>query len=134
MLADMTQEETDLHNREQCRRMAEEVEAYAEGRVYRDEDGDTHVIDSDEEPGEDWEQLGVSDYLDDVLDITYMVSRDRDYQSALLYVAVGGPTIWIDTDTSYVRLTWGGDTASYALAYSARDALDEELSELWRCE
>ena len=45
----------------------------------------------------------------DIYDIRYSVDREKNYLSAELLVAGGGPTIWVNLDTKYVEGYWGGD-------------------------
>lgn len=70
------------------------------------------------------------DYLEDVLDIEYIINADRTFKSARICVAFGGPSIWIDFQTRAVELYWWGDRAT---AYFNDDAMDVEdaLRELW---
>ena len=139
-------------NRERCRHIAEELEAFADGRVYRcpecgetieepDEHGDVFRCPSCEtvcsfgvsyaEP--ELEQQGIIDFLEDALDIEYRCNSRKEYRSAEVMVAWGGPNIYIDTADSYVKLYWGGENATFPLSYDARDALDEYLEEYFNC-
>lgn len=131
-------------NRNQCKHIAREAEAYADGAVHRcpdcgeeirfpDNVGDKYrcphchtVTDVD-----DYEQLSIWDYMNDILDIDFIVSRDREYRSCKICVAWGGPNIYIDTASSYVKLYWWTEYAEYPLSYSARDAIDEWAEEYW---
>lgn len=72
------------------------------------------------------------DYLADVLDIEYILSSDREFKSARVLVAFGGPTIWIDFERKAVDLYWWGDRAT---AYFNDDAMgvEEALRELFYC-
>jgi hypothetical protein len=52
------------------------------------------------------------DYLDghrEALDIEYMVSENGHLNGAIITVAIGGPTIWIDTKHNKVVGCWGTD-------------------------
>ena len=46
----MTEYTTDSHLNANCIRIAEEIEAHANGRAYTDENGDVVILDSEEEP------------------------------------------------------------------------------------
>lgn len=150
MLANMTQEQTNKENREHCKRIALDLEAYAEGRVYRcAECGEVCTIEETEdaegftayrtscghtleyEP----EQLGLYDYFEDALDVEFRVSgRARDeLRSVCIMVACGGPNIYIDTATRAVELYWWGDRASYPISSDAAEAVDEWAAEYWGC-
>lgn len=140
------QERNDRENREHCKHIANELERYAEGEVYRctecgeictieeaeDEDGFTiyrtscgHALDY--EP----EQMSVYDFIADALDIEVSCSLDREYRSARIMVAFGGPNIYIDTARKAVELYWWTNRAEYPISSDAADALDEAIAEYW---
>lgn len=142
------QERTDRENHEHCKRIAEELEQYTDGNVYRctecgelctieeaeDEDGFTVYKTScgctlDYEP----DQMSAFDFIADALDIEVSCSLDREYRSARIMVACGGPNIYIDTARKAVELYWWTDRAEYPISSSAADALDEAIEELWGC-
>lgn len=138
----------DDENREHCRRIAQDVEDYAEGRVYRcpdcneiitlpDDVGDKYrcpdcgtVYEIDE-----MEPQSLYDYFEDCLDIEFRVSgRSRDaLRSVQIMVACGGPNIYIDTATKQVELYWWTDRANYPISYSACDEIDDWAAEFWGC-
>lgn len=147
-LANMTQEKTNAENRERCRRIAEELEAYANGDIYRcpecgqhceieeeeNENGDTIYkcscgCISEYEP----EQMSLYNWSEDILDIEYRCGSDKAYRSVCVMVAYGGPNIYIDTDTKQVELYWWTDRASYPISYDAAAALDDWAEEYWNC-
>ena len=72
------------------------------------------------------------DYLEDVLDIHYYVSTDKEYLGARALVAFGGPNIWIDTLKKRVEGHWWGDSE---YVYYQKDylELDEALKEIYNC-
>ena len=72
------------------------------------------------------------DYLKDALDFEYIVGSDREFKSARVMVAFGGPTIWVDFERRAVDLYWWGDRAT---AYFNNDAMgvEEALRELFYC-
>lgn len=131
-------------NRQHCKHIALEVEAYADGAVHRcpecgeeirfpDNVGDKYrcpqchnVADIDE-----YEQLSIWDYMSDILDIEYRCGSNREYRSCKIMVACGGPNIYIDTAAAMVKLYWWTEYAEYPLSYDARDAIDEWAEEYW---
>lgn len=140
------QEAQDRENWETCKRIAEEVEAYAEGRIYKcpecgavhdleDHDGDKYKCPDCGEihDVDDLERLGVWDYMDDVLDIEYRISGRMELRSVQVMVACGGPNIYIDTGARAVQLFWWFDKAEYPLAYDACAEIDEWAEELFEC-
>ncbi len=80
----------------------------------------------------DDEPMTAFDYLQDVLDIEYIVASDRKtYLGARVLVAFGGPNIWINTRTKTVEGHWWQD--SHTEAYTDNIGLDEALEELFNC-
>lgn len=131
-------------NRKHCRQIAEDLEAYTRGDVYRcPECGEEYRL-----PGcvgdkwrcpccgqvmdvEDLEELSVLDYLNDVYNLEYIVDSSRKYESCRIMVACGGPNIYIDTDARAVRLYWWGEYAEYPISSTAVDAVDDWGAEMW---
>ena len=50
-------------------------------------------------------------WLEDVLEIRRLSDQYREFHGALILVAFGGPTIWIDTARQCVDGAWWGDRA-----------------------
>ena len=76
------------------------------------------------------DQLSAYDYLEDVLDIQYVVNAQREYVGARLLVTVGGPNVWIFTTTGVLEVTWDG-RVTRQLPSDFISGLDEALAELW---
>ena len=75
------------------------------------------------------------DYLQDVLDINWILNSDKSVRGARLLVAFGGPNIWIDTNLGQVEGYWWGDKCIMEYDTSsefARD-LNQALEELFNC-
>jgi len=72
------------------------------------------------------------DYLEDALDIQYIVNGEGEYLGARVLVAFGGPNIWIDTLNERVEGAWWGDKYN---AHYVNDDMDinEALRMLWEC-
>lgn len=79
----------------------------------------------------DGEAMSAFDYLQDALDIEYIVSSKKEYLGARVLVAFGGPNIWVNTRTNKVEGYWWGDSASASFTDSI--GLDDALSELFNC-
>lgn len=122
MLASDVERDTKTNNQNHVDRIAKQI---AEGITY-DDAGKT----SDPMICESHEIMTGFDYLEDVLDIRYIVDSEGAFLSARILVAFGGPSIWIDFETSAVELYWWGDRAT---AYFDYDAMDVQgcLRELW---
>jgi len=73
-------------------------------------------------------EFSAFDYLQDALDIEYIVSSKGDYLGARVLVAFGGPNIWVNTRTNTVEGHWWGDNA-YA-GFTDNIGLDDALREL----
>lgn len=71
------------------------------------------------------------DYLQDVLDINWILNNDRSYKGARLLVAFGGPNIWIDTNLGQVEGYWWGD--SYKAGFTDNVGLDDALEDIFHC-
>ena len=143
-LANMTQEETNKYNRDHCKRIAQDVHDYATGKCYRctecnetltlpDDVGDKYCCPNCRTVHEvgNLEQLSIWDYMDDVLDYHYIVERDKTVRSVEACVALGGPNIWISTESKTVELYWWTDRASYPLSNEAVYALDDWGKEMF---
>ena len=80
--------------------------------------------------------MGVHEYLDDVLEIGYQISGDKRYLGARLLVAFGGPNIWVDTRTQTVEGYWWGE--KFEVYYHTdelglHEACEELASSLFDC-
>lgn len=92
------------------------------------------VIDTLENPPEfnyNDEPYTAYDYLEEALDIQYIVNSDRSYRGARVLVCFGGPNVWVDTERMMVDGTWWMDT--YSATFTDELGLDEALQVLWEC-
>ena len=71
------------------------------------------------------------DYLQDALDIEYIVNGKGEYLGARVLVAFGGPNIWVNTRTGTIEGHWWSDKAT--ASFKDNLGLDDVLSELWNC-
>ena len=126
----MTEYTTDSHLKATCTSIAEELEAHANGRAYTDEYGNLVILDGDDEPTDEMEYRGLYDFINGALDIEVTCGLSGDYRGAKLYMTVGGPTIWVDTQTGFVEGRWGCDSCSKWVDSDAIDALNEAIEEL----
>lgn len=76
-------------------------------------------------------EFSAFDYLQDALDIEYIVNSKREYLGARVLVAFGGPNIWVDTKRGIVEGAWWGSHAS--ATFKDGLGLDEALETLWDC-
>jgi hypothetical protein len=75
------------------------------------------------------ERPSVADWMEDVLDIEYIVNSRREYIGARVLVGFGGPNLWINTRTSTVEGYWWG--AYEEQRYTDNLGLDDWLEEYW---
>ena len=78
------------------------------------------------------EMLSGFDYLNDALDIQYIVTGQGEYIGARILVAYGGPNIWVNTHTGIVEGYWYGDYATGALLNDPMDS-NGACRESWEC-
>jgi len=71
------------------------------------------------------------DYIEDMLDINYVVARDGEYLGAQILVGFGGPNIYIHTRSCTVKGYWGSDQAQWG--YVDNIGLDDVCEELYQC-
>ena len=69
--------------------------------------------------------------MDEVLDLKFIVDSHAEYCGALIYVTLGGPTIWVDTRACTVRGTWGTESAEWGITSDAAFELDVECGANW---
>lgn len=82
--------------------------------------------------GEELGTISGYDYLNDALDIEYVIGSDRQYLGARVLVCFGGPNVWVDTRHNRVDGHWWAD--SHNAAFVDNIGLDEALQELWECQ
>ena len=102
-------------NREYCKRIADEIEAYAAGQITNDEG----------------EEMNLYDWMAEALDMEYIITSQRDYKACRIWVTLGGPNVWVDTEEKAVKLAWGTDRETYPLSWDTCDELDSIAAELW---
>ena len=125
--------------REYCKRIAEELEAVAEGKMYRCAVcGELIRADALEAECPDCagelEQIGMLDYFEDALDVEYSIGGSgREYRSVCVMVACGGPNVYVNTGTKKVELYWGTDREDFGLSQSVIATIDDAFEELYNC-
>ena len=84
-----------------------------------------------DELNNDGDYMTAFDYLQDALDIEYIVNSRKEYLGARVLVAFGGPNIWVDTRRGIVEGAWWGEKAT--AIFQDNIGLDDALSELFNC-
>lgn len=57
-------------------------------------------------------EAGAYEIIEDALDLEFTIDSHGRYRGSTALMAVGGPTIWIDTRTERVHGSWGADQMS----------------------
>lgn len=135
-------------NYNHCESIGLHIQEYIDGRVYKCPVCDEIIVVPDNWSGEkykcpdcktmidgeDLEQQTLYDYFEDsIFDIEYRVGSNREYRSARVMVACGGPNIYIDTKSGCVELYWWTESAKYYLMRDAINELDNFFEELFNC-
>ena len=71
------------------------------------------------------------DYFRNVLDWDYRVDRYHELLSVRVWLTVGGPSIWIDTETESIHGAWGYDKAKIPIASELSEAIFEVFAGDW---
>ena len=108
----------------ECRKYAQSVAAEIEA-IYN---GTT------EEENDDGEKMSLYDYVSDALDFEVILTSMKTVKSVRLYVTLGGPTCYVDTELHAVVFAWGGDRAEYALDWDACDEIESIIAEYMEME
>ena len=73
----------------------------------------------------------VTEWMEGVYDIRYIVDREKRYLGAELLVAGGGPTIWVDLWDKEVKGYWGSDRVTVPFADNL--GLNDYCEEMYGC-
>ena len=98
--------------REYAKHVAEEIEAYYDGTI-----------------NEDGEEVSLYDYVADALDFEVVLTSQKTVKAVRLYVTLGGPTCWIDTEERTVICHWGTDQAECSIDWDLCNELEEIIAE-----
>ena len=71
----------------------------------------------------------ITEWMEGVYDIRYIVDREKRYMGAELMVAGGGPTIWVNLYTKEVEGYWGSDRVQWA--FQDNLGLDDYCEEMY---
>ena len=90
---------------------------------------DEWADDEREEREEQGEPCDLWDYLEDVLDVEYILDSRFRLIGCKLYITLGGPTIYIDTRENAIVGHWGGDRETIYFDYEISDEINEIFEE-----
>lgn len=104
-------------NKQYLERVKEEILEYYNGKT--DDDGN---------------ELGLYDYIStQVLDNRYIIEGNLEYRSCELFITLGGPTVWIETESKTLQIRWGGEKDELYLGSDVCDELDRIYEEFYIC-
>ena len=95
-----------------AKRDAVEIEAYYNGTI-----------------NEDGEVVSLYDYVANALDYEVVLNSQKIVKAVRLYVTLGGPTCWIDTEEHAVLCNWSTDQAACAIDWDLCNELEEIIAE-----
>ena len=82
-----------------------------------------------EEENDDGEKMSLYDYVADALDFEIILTSTKTVKAVRLYVTLGGPTCYVDTELHAVVCAWGGDREEYSLDWDACDELESMIAD-----
>lgn len=94
---------------ENLEREVKEIADYLHNKADFQQD---YATDNDIKDQDEIDAIGAVEWLEQELEIRYIVDREGQFISAQVAVAFGGPTIWVNFDEGEVRGYWGNDTAT----------------------
>lgn len=117
--------------------VAEVLEAVAQGRYnfytceIADDDTDIDKAECNDDNYESDFDGGFARYFENALDIEYRVDSQLCYRGAFITVAVGGPSIYIDTHRGEVVGLWWSDKATADIWRTTCNAIDDACEEFY---
>ena len=92
-----------------------------------------HVLDGEAYDAEEGMEYTLGDYLMDALDVDYRVSFSGECIGARVWVQLGGPTVWIDTEDATIKGAWGTDKTAISISYDAAEEIREYAWDIRGC-
>ena len=75
----------------------------------------------------------MDEYFDDCFDVEYTIDGRGELIGVSVWVAVGGPGIWVDTRDRAVKLAWGIERAEWGINTDTAYAIEEIFEEQYKC-
>ncbi len=127
----MNEYTTDSHLNANCTRIAEELEAHANGRAYTDENGSTIILDSEEEPTDEMEYRGLYDFIESADNVEVTRTLQGEYLGARLFFRIDNNNlVTVSTLNSLVESKHNVDSCSKWIDDDVVEQLDEAILEL----
>ena len=73
------------------------------------------------------------EYLADGLARDYRVGPDKSPTACRVWLVLGGPNIWVDTETDSIHGAWGSDREEIYIDSELSDAILESMTSDWDC-
>ena len=90
--------------------------------------------DEREEREEQGEACDLWEYLQDVLDVEYILDSSFNLIGCKVYVTLGGPSVHIDTYHDSIVGYWGSDKEEIYIDRGISDAINDYYEDLIRCQ
>ena len=71
------------------------------------------------------------EYFDDILDIKYVVDREKKYLGAKILLTFGGPNIYLDTYHGELQLYWCTTEEKFSVDKNLCNAVDDIFEEYY---
>ena len=82
---------------------------------------------------DDVEPASLFDYFNDMLDIDYVVDREKQFKGARIMVTCGGPNIFIDSYRGIVELFWWTEHTSAEIPADLCDEINDIFRDYYYC-
>ena len=79
----------------------------------------------------DGESVDLREYLADGLALDYRVGPDKSPIACRVWLALGGPNIWVDTETNSIYGAWGSDREEIYIDFELSNAILESMTLDW---
>ena len=79
------------------------------------------------------EPVNLREYLWDGLAMDYRVGLDKSPTACRVWFTLGGPNIWVDTETDSIHGAWGSDREEVYISSELSDAILEIMTLDWDC-
>lgn len=68
-----------------------------------------------------------TDFFDDVLDVVYLTEDSGEYRGVRICLALGEPTIYVNTHNFTIDALWWGDYACIGISHDLAESIDNYL-------
>ena len=73
----------------------------------------------------------VAEYFDDMLDVEFSVDTRMRLRGVRVTLALGGPGIWLDTNTGEIRAAWGSTKYTFEIPTTMCDQINDYYEEMF---